>query len=111
MRIRSRWAIAAAVPAVIALSAAWSHGAVAADRQSLIKEFPADVQPLFTPDIPDAVIEALLKVRKAGADTFVLNDSGGELYKGEQIAYLKNWEAITDWTIKDVAPSPDPGQV
>ena len=68
------------------VGAGWGQLAAAADRQSLIKEFPADVQALFTPDIPDAVIEALLKVRKAGADTFVLNDSGGELDKGEQIA-------------------------
>jgi putative spermidine/putrescine transport system substrate-binding protein len=112
MRKRLRWTTAmTAVPAFIPLTAGGGHSAAAADRQSLIKEFPADVQALFTPDIPDAVIEALLKVRKAGADTFVLNDSGGELYKGEQMAYLKNWEAITGWTIKDVAPSPDPGQV
>src|SRR5579885_1929832 len=111
MRKRSRWSIAAAVPAAMALAAGWTNAAAAADRASLIKEFPADVQKLFTPDVPDAVIEALLKVRKAGADTFVLNDSGGELYKGQQLAYLKNWEAITGWTIKDIAPSPDPGQV
>ena len=111
MRKRSRLVIAAAIPAFIAFAAGGGRSASAADRESLIKEFPADVQKLFTPDIPDAVIEALLKVRKAGASTFVLNDFGGELYKGQQLAYLKNWEAITGWTIKDIAPSPNPGQV
>jgi hypothetical protein len=61
MRKRLRWTTAmTAVPAFIALTAGWGHSAAAADRQSLIKEFPADVQALFTPDIPDAVIEALL---------------------------------------------------
>jgi putative spermidine/putrescine transport system substrate-binding protein len=89
---------------------AW-HGAYAADRASLIKQFPSDVQPLLTQDIPDDVIAALLKVRSAGPGVLVLNDSGGELFKGEQIAYLNNWQKITGWTIKDVAPSPDPGQV
>jgi putative spermidine/putrescine transport system substrate-binding protein len=86
-------------------------GALAADRQSMINQFPPDVQPLLTSDIPDDVIAALLKVRQQGAGTLVLNDSGGELYKGEQIAYLNNWQKITGWTIKDIAPSPDPGQV
>jgi putative spermidine/putrescine transport system substrate-binding protein len=83
----------------------------AADRQSTIDQFPADVRPLLTPDVPDEVIAALLKVRQQGSGTLVLNDSGGELYKGEQIAYLNNWQRITGWTIKDIAPSPDPGQV
>jgi putative spermidine/putrescine transport system substrate-binding protein len=81
------------------------------DRTGLIGAFPADVQPLLTADIPDAVIAALLKVRKAGANTLVLNDSGGELFKAQQTAYLNNWEKITGWRIKDVAPSPDPGQI
>lgn len=88
-----------------------SVAADAADRQSLIEQFPPDVRPLLTADVPDVVIAALLKVRKQGAGTLVLNDSGGELYKGEQIAYLNNWEKITGWRIKDIAPSPDPGQV
>jgi putative spermidine/putrescine transport system substrate-binding protein len=93
------------------LSLLLSVGADAADRQSLIEQFPADVRPLLTADVPDTVIAALLKVRNAGPGTLVLNDSGGELYKGEQIAYLNNWQKITGWTIKDIAPSPDPGQV
>jgi putative spermidine/putrescine transport system substrate-binding protein len=100
--------VVVALSAVTALMASSAH---AADRQSLIDQFPADVRPLLTSDIPDAVIAALLKVRNSGAGTLVLNDSGGELFKGEQIAYLNNWQKITGWTIKDIAPSPDPGQV
>ena len=99
---------------VVALSAAMAllaSSAHTADRQSLIDQFPADVRPLFTSDIPDDVIAALLKVRNSGAGTLVLNDFGGELFKGEQIGYLNNWQKITGWTIKDIAPSPDPGQV
>lgn len=101
-------ATAGALSALVLLP---SGGAAADDRASLIAQFPADVRPLLTADIPDDVIAALLKVRKEGPDTLVLNHSGGELYKGEQIAYLGNWEKITGWTIKDIAPSPDPGQV
>ncbi len=98
---------AAGLSALLLLSA----GAYAADRQSMIEQFPADVRPLLTADIPDDVVASLLKVRQQGANTLVLNNSGGELYKGEQIAYLNNWQKITGWTIKDLAPSPDPGQV
>ncbi|HTW69251.1 MAG TPA: extracellular solute-binding protein [Acetobacteraceae bacterium] len=103
--------LAAVASAFVTLAIGGNGAAATADRESLIKQFPADVQKLFTPDIPDAVIAALLKVRQSGPQVFVLNDSGGELYKGEQIAYLKNWEAITGWTIKDIAPSPNPGQI
>lgn len=96
----------------LSLALAWpAWRAAAADRQSLVSQFPADVQPLLTPDVPDAVVAALLKLRKEGPETFVLNDSGGELYKGEQAAYLNNFEKITGWRIKDIAPSPDPGQI
>jgi putative spermidine/putrescine transport system substrate-binding protein len=104
-----RWVCIAA--GLSGLSLLLSVGVHAADRQSLIEQFPADVRPLLTADVPDAVIAALLKVRQEGPGTLVLNDSGGELYKGEQIAYLNNWQKITGWTIKDIAPSPDPGQV
>ena len=101
--------MASALLALMASSG--SGGAATADRQSLIGEFPVDVQALLTPDIPDEVIAALLKVRKMGPETLVIDDGGGELFKGEQIAYLNNWQKITGWTIKDLAPSPDPGQV
>lgn len=105
-----RWAIAASLLSAL-MPLGGSAAALAADRQSLINEFPAAVRPLLTADIPDAVIAALLKVRKAGPNVLVINDSGGELFKGEQIAYLGDWEKITGWRIKDIAPSPDPGQI
>ena len=112
MRERFRWGKAAlTASAMFALMFGSSGRSAAADRQSLINEFPADVQALFTPDIPDEVIAALLKVRKAGPETLVIDDGGGELFKGEQIAYINNWEKITGWTVKDIAPSADPGQV
>jgi putative spermidine/putrescine transport system substrate-binding protein len=112
MNLRQRLCRCAKATAGLAgLLLAVSIGAHAADRQSMINQFPSDVRPLLTSDIPNDVIAALLKVRQQGAGTVVLNDSGGELYKGEQIAYLNNWQKITGWTIKDLAPSPDPGQV
>jgi putative spermidine/putrescine transport system substrate-binding protein len=111
MRRRFRWGRAALTASALLALTAGSGSAAAADRQSLIKEFPANVQALFTPDIPDEVIAALLKVRKMGPETLVIDDGGGELFKGEQIAYINSWEAITGWTVKDIAPSADPGQV
>jgi putative spermidine/putrescine transport system substrate-binding protein len=88
-----------------------SSSGIPSDRKGLISAFPADVQPLFTSDIPDAVIASLLKVRRAGPGTLILNDAGGELFAGAQTSYINNWQKITGWTVKDVAPSPDPGQV
>lgn len=81
------------------------------DRAGLIAAFPSDVQPLLTSDIPTPVISALLTVRRAGSGTLVDWDSGGQLFQGEQTAYINNWEKITGWTVKDLAPSPDPGQI
>lgn len=95
-----------AIASMLTLGVGW-----AADREQLIAEFPEDVRPLLTLDIPDAVIEALLKVRKSGPNTLVQNDSGGELFKGQQIAYINNWEKITGWKVQDIAPSSDPGIV
>ena len=90
MRRRFRWGRAALTASALLALTAGSGSAPAADRQSLIKEFPADVQALFTPDIPDEVIAALLKVRKMGPETLVIDDGGGELFKGEQIAYINS---------------------
>lgn len=92
-------------------SASGGGGSIPSDRKGLIAAFPADVRSLFTADIPDSTIASLLKVRQAGTNTLILNDSGGELFKGQQTSYISNWEKITGWTVKDVAPSPDPGQI
>ena len=63
--------LAQCAPSVVVVSALmllWLDGrARAADRQSLINQFPSDVQPLLTSDIPDDAIAALLKVRNARA--------------------------------------------
>ena len=79
MRKRSRWVIAAAVPALIALAVGWGHPAAAADRESLIKEFPSDVQKLFTPDIPTS--KASLQASCRGLKT-----PSGKLSNDEVIA-------------------------
>lgn len=88
-----------------------SAGSIPKTRAGLIAAFPASVRPLLTSDIPTPVIAALLQVRRSGPGTLVDWDSGGQLFQGEQIAYINNWQKITGWTVKDVAPSPSPGQV
>lgn len=86
-------------------------GTIPTTRAGLVAAFPSDVRPLLTNDIPTSVIGALLRVRKSGPQTLVDWDSGGELYQGESLAYIDNWERITGWKVKDIAPNPDPGKV
>jgi putative spermidine/putrescine transport system substrate-binding protein len=80
-------------------------------RAALIAAFPANVRSLLTKDLPTAEIAALLKIRQQGSRTLILNDSGGELFQAEQTAYINNWQKITGWKVKDIAPSPSSGQV
>jgi putative spermidine/putrescine transport system substrate-binding protein len=88
-----------------------NSGAGSPSRVAVIASFPKDVRALLTPDVPTPVISALLKIRRQGSHTLILNDSGGELFQAEQSAYVNNWQKLTGWVVKDIAPSPSSGQV
>jgi putative spermidine/putrescine transport system substrate-binding protein len=109
---KAKWLALGAIALLVACSSSTgSGGSVTGSRTENIAAFPADVRPLLTSDIPDDVIAALLKVRQSGPNTLVLNDGGGELFQAEQVAYVSNWEKITGWTVKDIAPIISAGQL
>jgi putative spermidine/putrescine transport system substrate-binding protein len=85
--------------------------AIPKDRQAIIDKFPQNVRGMLTDDVPTPVLGALLQTRQQGPKTLVLKDSGGELFEGESQAFIKDWEKITGWKVKDASPVATPGDV
>jgi len=100
--------IAVAISAILLGS---NHAAKAADRAALLQEFPPEVRPLITPSASDALVAALLEVRKSGPKTLVFNNSGGERADGQRSAFVSDWEKITGWRVKDSGPAVDPARL